>query len=253
MSSSQATLDVSCRIISLSTAFSLPFPFQLMYLSTAHCQLKTVNPKCLSVRELYGSYDSVSLDWRNGVLSRALQVFSGHTEAALQAAREREAKMEQRQHFNTQLVKGDSVDDESSEVETNPPADGSMDVIDKELPPDQSGAQSTATSTSTLDPEVSPSGRENLPGLPYPPCAPVGWRWLLLDGPVDPGWVENLNSTLDDSKLLCLANGERVELRSGMRILFETDNLANGSPATISRCGMIYVVQLFVCDVHQNP
>ena len=80
-------------------------------------------------------------------------------------------------------------------------------------------------------------------GFPYPPCAPAGWRWVLLDGPVDSDWIENLNSVLDDSKVLCLSNGERIKLHSGSRILFETDDLTNASPATISRCGVVYLVR----------
>ena len=71
---------------------------------------------------------------------------------------------------------------------------------------------------------------------------PQDWQWLILDGPVDTLWVENLNTVLDDSKLLCLANGERIGLTMGMRLLFEVDNLSQASPATISRCAMVYLV-----------
>ncbi|XP_067943512.1 dynein axonemal heavy chain 6-like [Watersipora subatra] len=69
----------------------------------------------------------------------------------------------------------------------------------------------------------------------------VNWRWLVMDGPVDTMWVENLNTVLDDSKVLCLSNGERIALADGMRLLFEVDNLSQASPATISRCAMVYM------------
>ncbi|XP_038822889.1 dynein heavy chain 6, axonemal-like [Salvelinus namaycush] len=67
------------------------------------------------------------------------------------------------------------------------------------------------------------------------------WRWIIMDGPVDILWVENLNTVLDDNKTLCLVNGERISLPDGIRFLFEVDTLSQATPATISRCAMVYM------------
>lgn len=47
-------------------------------------------------------------------------------------------------------------------------------------------------------------------------------------------------SMLDDNKLLTLPNGERFNLPSNVKILFEVDSLRHATLATISRCGMVY-------------
>ena len=66
-------------------------------------------------------------------------------------------------------------------------------------------------------------------------------HYIVFDGDVDAVWVENMNSVMDDNKLLTLPNGERIRVQDHCKLLFEVADLQHASPATISRCGMVYV------------
>ncbi|CAK4126621.1 unnamed protein product [Aphanomyces euteiches] len=68
-------------------------------------------------------------------------------------------------------------------------------------------------------------------------------HWIIFDGDVDPEWAENLNSVLDDNRLLTLPSGERLEIPSNVWIMMETETLKYATLATVSRCGMVWFAQ----------
>eukprot|EP00873_Tetraselmis_striata_P027558 jgi/Tetstr1/447822/TSEL_035152.t1 len=87
-----------------------------------------------------------------------------------------------------------------------------------------------------------------------------GDHWIVLDGPVDPVWMEDLNTLLDDSRWvpqgdhglpdmadprameLTLGTGETIKLRTGTNLLFETDSITHASPASIGRLGIVHML-----------
>ncbi|KAJ9585774.1 hypothetical protein L9F63_002411, partial [Diploptera punctata] len=66
-------------------------------------------------------------------------------------------------------------------------------------------------------------------------------KWIVLDGDIDPMWIESLNTVMDDNKILTLASNERIALTPVMRLLFEISNLRTATPATVSRAGILYI------------
>ncbi|XP_028405416.1 dynein heavy chain domain-containing protein 1-like isoform X2 [Dendronephthya gigantea] len=65
-------------------------------------------------------------------------------------------------------------------------------------------------------------------------------QWIVLDGPLDHGCVDQMNLLLDDSRSLSLASGEVVPLSESMNFLLEVDDLQNAAPTIVSRCGIVY-------------
>ncbi|KAK2510562.1 hypothetical protein Q9233_017619 [Columba guinea] len=61
-----------------------------------------------------------------------------------------------------------------------------------------------------------------------------GPKWMVLDGDIDPMWIESLNTVMDDNKVLTLASNERIPLNPTMRLVFEISHLRTATPATVS-------------------
>ncbi|KAJ8610166.1 hypothetical protein CTAYLR_008741 [Chrysophaeum taylorii] len=70
---------------------------------------------------------------------------------------------------------------------------------------------------------------------------PTTTNWVVLDGEVDPGWTESIESALDETRILPLASNERIRIPQNTRFLFETTDLRFASPAAVSRAAMLYV------------
>ena len=72
-------------------------------------------------------------------------------------------------------------------------------------------------------------------------------KYVIFDGDVDAVWVENMNSVMDDNRLLTLPNGERIRLQPHCRMLFEVCS----SFVCIQNAG--FLQHLLAIQVNQPP
>jgi len=64
---------------------------------------------------------------------------------------------------------------------------------------------------------------------------------MVLDGDIDPEWIEAMNTVMDDNKVLTLASNERIAMTSSMRMILEIEDMRNATPATASRGGCLCI------------
>jgi dynein heavy chain len=76
------------------------------------------------------------------------------------------------------------------------------------------------------------------------------YKWIILDGDIDPEWIESLNTVMDDNKVLTLVSQERIPLTPEMRMILEVSHLKNATPATVSRGGVLFINDI---DVGWRP
>ncbi|XP_071833092.1 dynein axonemal heavy chain 6-like isoform X4 [Apostichopus japonicus] len=188
----------------------------------------SINPKCVKIGELYGQTDPNTLEWTDGLLASAIRRFSRESSHSFHGDDAGDKSVTGDVSIGTRTPRG--YDEGRSEV-TSPRSSSRGPSPQQRSQTDYSNTAASEAGTSDVSRITQNQNTET----------PQDWHWLVLDGPVDTLWVENLNTTLDDSKLLCLANGERITLTTGMRLIFEVDNLSQASPATISRCAMVYL------------
>uniref|UniRef100_A0A8C5W1I2 Dynein axonemal heavy chain 14 n=1 Tax=Microcebus murinus TaxID=30608 RepID=A0A8C5W1I2_MICMU len=157
-----------------------------------------LNPKCITLGELYGQLDPNTMEWTDGLLSAIIRSYV-YCNTARCSRKEIDLALKSRISDLSNVFKFDSSDT------------ADIDNVFEEI-------QRDVKIPETFD-----------------------WQWIILDGPVDTFWVENLNSVLDDTRTLCLANSERIALTNKIRVIFEVDSLSQASPATVSRCAMVYM------------
>jgi len=64
---------------------------------------------------------------------------------------------------------------------------------------------------------------------------------IVLEGNINPVWIELFNALLDNNKVLTLPGGGFINLHSSVKLVFLTDSMINATPATVSRLGMVYL------------
>lgn len=65
-------------------------------------------------------------------------------------------------------------------------------------------------------------------------------NFIIMDGPMDRDWSDRLTLALGEENYLLLSDLETIPAPEFNTIIFETENLSTATPATVSKCGIVY-------------
>lgn len=162
-------------------------------------QMTVINPKSITMGQLYGSFDPISHEWSDGILAVSFRQFA-----------------------SSQVCYFTLIDCFLSLI-----------FIDKWCETIVPASLPTVLDHIT-ESLMSQKHHRQTYICPIPFIQTPDRKWLLFDGPVDAIWIENMNTVLDDNKKLCLMSGEIIQMSPQMSLMFEPMDLEVASPATVS-------------------
>uniref|UniRef100_A0A8D9AKK0 Dynein heavy chain 10, axonemal n=1 Tax=Cacopsylla melanoneura TaxID=428564 RepID=A0A8D9AKK0_9HEMI len=179
----------------------------------------TLNPKAVSVTELYGMFNPVTQDWCDGLLANIFRSVNRPPVPLHKPLDPGNRPLSLTSNVERALVP-DSIKPGSINRPQESPA-----FEKRPVEPDYQKRESPVPDS--VNRSLDPVSNER--------------AYILFDGDVDEAWIENLNSVMDDNKMLTLGNGERIRLQPHCQLLFEVGDLQYASPGTVSRAGIIFV------------
>jgi dynein heavy chain len=193
----------------------------------AECELNTLNPKALAPGALCGALNDEG-EWEDGVLVKILQrhIRRGSNEA--EESFEQVARM--KDAFALFDKDGDGTMD-TNELGTvlrslgQNPTEAELEQMIAEVDEDGSGAIDFT--------EFAEMMKQQLAGQ-------SASQWIVIDGTLQGEWTDDFISVLDDSRTLCLENGECIKLVPNTNMLFEVPSLLGAQPSLVTRCGVMY-------------
>ena len=192
------------------------------------CELNTVAPKSLRPDAMYGAFDEEKQEWRDGILVKILHrhIRRGSDEAAEGV----EAVVRLKDAFALFDKDGNGTVD-AEELGTvlrslgQNPTEVELQAMIDEVDEDGSGA---------IDFE------EFIEMMKKQHTGQSIHQWIVVDGTLEGEWTDDFTSVLDDSRTLCLENGERVKLAANTNIMLEVPSLLGAQPSLVTRCGVLY-------------